>query len=249
MPTGPFARRPPKPIRPQALLALAAAACTLAGPAQGADSTRKALAVLAQAKAASGGAAWDRITGWRETGRHGQTTYATLLDFRRYGARFASTRDGRTTVRGYDGQIAWEMGPDGKVAASRDPARLAEARQSAYGSAFGFFFSDRFPARFEDLGVRTDGGSSFEVIRTTPEGAPPFELWIDRSTHRVARLVDRNGPQPVTGRFSDERRVGGVTVPFRIDLSDGDPGHAQTGQVESVVLEPVPRTAFEPPKD
>jgi hypothetical protein len=32
-----------------------------------------------------------------------------------------------------------------------------------------------------------------------------------------------------------------------MQIGDGDPAHAQKGQVESVVLGPVPRAAFDPP--
>lgn len=217
------------------------------GPAQAAGSSDRALAVLAAAKAAMGGPAWDRISGWRERGRHGEVAYETLLDFHRYGARFASTRNGATRVHGFNGTIVWDRGPDDKVAVSRAPAQLAEAEQSAYASTFAFFFPRRFPARFEDLGVRSDRGMTFDVVKVSPVGAAPIEVWVDHSTHLIARFVDRSGPKPVTALASDYRWVGGVREPFRIDVSDGDPARAQTVVVDSVVLEPVARSAFDPP--
>lgn len=234
-------------------LVRAAAAATLAavalssGPRGAAETADPARAVMAAAKAATGGAAWDRITGWHERGRHDGATYDTLLDFRRWAFRFATTRDGKTRVNGFDGSLVWRQGPDGKVTTKRDAASLADARLSAYGSTFAFLRPARFPARFQYLGVRTDGAASFDVVRVTPEGTTPMEVWVDRKTHLFARLVDRSGPKPVTARLSDFRPVGGIRQPFRLEISDGDPAHAQIGVVESVVLEPVARGAFDPP--
>jgi hypothetical protein len=216
-------------------------------PAKAAGTPNSATEVLAAAKAATGGAAWDRISGWHERGRHGEVAYETLLDFRGYGTRFSSTNGGATRVRGFNGAVAWERGPDGKVVVSRDAARLADARQSAYGSTFAFFFPQRFPAKFDYLGAHTQEGATFDVVKVTLIGATPMEIWIDRSTHLVARFVDRSGPKPVTAILSDYRSVGGIRQPFRIEVSDGDPAHSQTGEVESVVLEPVARREFDPP--
>jgi hypothetical protein len=226
-----------------ALLAVAQAS----GQTHAAGTSAKALAVLASAKAATGGTAWDRITGWHERGRHGGSAYDTLLDFRRYGARFANTRDGATHVRGFNGTVVWVLGPDGKVSTSRDPARLADMRQSAYFSTFAFFLPARFPAQFDYLGVQTDDGASFDVVKVSPLGAAPIAVWVERSTHVPARFVDRSPPKPMVGRLSDYRTVGGVREPFRIDLSDGDPAHSQTVEVDSVVLQPVGSGAFDPP--
>jgi hypothetical protein len=234
-------------VRQAWIAALLSAPLAVFGQAQAAGTSETTLTVLAEAKAATGGAAWDRISGWHERGRHGATTYETFLDFRRYGARFASTRGGSTRVHGFNGSVVWDLSPDGKVVMNRDPPHLAEARQSAYGSTFAFFFPRRFPARFEYLGAQADAAASFDVVRVTPRGSTPMEVWVDRSTHLIARFVDRTGPTPVTANLSDYRQVGDIRQPFRIDVGDGDPTHSEKGQVESVVLESVARNKFDPP--
>lgn len=231
----------------RAAAAIMAAVALSSGQGLAAGTADPAQAVLAAAKAATGGTAWDRITGWHERGHHDGASYDTLLDFRRWGYRFATTRDGKTRVNGFNGSVVWNQGPDGKVTTKRDAASLADARQSAYVSTFAFLRPDRFPARFEYLGVQADGAASFDVIRVTPQGVAPMEIWVDRKTHLFTRFIDRSRPRPVTARLSDFRQVGGIRQPFRLEISDGDPAHAQTGVVDSVVLEPVARSMFDPP--
>jgi hypothetical protein len=59
-------------------------------PAPLAAQPPSAASVLAAAKEASGGAAWDRIDGLAERGGHGGTASRTWLDFRRPGMRMES---------------------------------------------------------------------------------------------------------------------------------------------------------------
>ena len=218
------------------------------GQAEAAGTSAKAIAVLSAAKAATGGTDWDRVQGWHERGRHGDAAYETLLDFHSYRGRYATTRDGKTRVHGFNGRLVWDIGTDGKLTTSRDPAAVADARLTSYVSTFAFFRPSEFPARFEYLGVQTEQGASFDVVRVTPDGAKPIEVWVDRSTHLPARLVDRSGPAQDVARASDYRKVGGVRQPFRIDDSDGNPAHAQSVEVDSVVLEPLAPDAFDPPR-
>jgi hypothetical protein len=225
---------------------VAAVAMSVMG-ASAEDSSHRAIAILAAAKAASGGEVWDKITGWHERGTHGSVAYETLLDYRQYGALFRQTRDGKTSVRGYNGAVAWDMGPDGQVTISTDPKLLADARLSAYGSTTAYFFPDRFPARFEYLGQRAEGNAHYDRLRITPEGANSFEIWIDRSTHLVAKLVDRTGPKPVVATMSDYKDINGLKLPSGFSVSDGTAAHTEQAQVQSYELVPVARSDFDPP--
>ncbi|MHB8285893.1 MAG: hypothetical protein ACYDD1_14620 [Caulobacteraceae bacterium] len=207
-----------------------------------------ALAILATAKQASGGAAWDKITGWHEHGVHDDVAYETELNFHNYGTIFKNTRRGKTKTRGYNGRVAWDQGTDGRVTISSDPMRLAEARQSAYGSTYAWFFPQRFPASFKYLGAISRGTTSFDVIRIFPPGATPMEIWIDRTSHLVTKLIDRSGPTPVTASMSDFRNIGGLEINFNVTVEDGDPKHTQVAHVRDVSFTPATASKdFDPP--
>ena len=216
-------------------------------PTRPANAADPAIEMLARAKLAMGGTAWDHISGWHERGRHGDAVYDTFLDFRHWGSRFENIRARTMRIHGFNGVSVWDQDASGKITVSHDPARLADARQSAYGSIFGFFFPERFPARLRYLGAKTEDGVAFDLVDIVPENTIPMEVWIDRSTHYIARFVDRSGPKPVTAFLSDYRLLGGVLEPSKIEVSDGDPRHASIGRVESVTLEPVKRSVFDPP--
>lgn len=226
-------------------LAAAGLVAAVALPAAADSSADRAMAILASAKSASGGEAWDRITGWHERGTHGDVAYETFLDLQREGSLFRNTKDGKTSTRGFNGAVAWEQKPDGQVSQSTEPARLADARLSWYASASAFFFPERFPARFADLGKQTEGKTVYDRLRITPAGGNPFELWIDHSTHLVTRLVDRTGPKPLTASMSSYGEFDGLKLPTGFTVSDGT--HTQQAQIESYDLTPVPRSTFDPP--
>ena len=56
-----------------------------------------------------------------------------------------------------------------------------------------FFYPGRFDARGDYLGPRQSHGRAFEVITVTPWGGHPRDLWFDRRTHLLGRIVDRTG--------------------------------------------------------
>jgi hypothetical protein len=207
------------------------------------------VAILAEVKVALGGTAWDKVTGWHESGVHGATAYETLLDYQHFGSLFKQTRDNQTRLRGFNGTIAWDQGPDGKVVLSTEPSRLADARATAYASINGFLFPDRFPARFDYLRAKTEGKRRYDVLRITPEGANPFELWVDRATHLVARIVDRTGKRPVIATITGYEDADGLKLGSGFTVSDGIPAHAKTVHIGNYELVPVSRTAFDPPTE
>jgi hypothetical protein len=230
----------------QRLVLMATLAVALAGCAQAAPDT--AASVLAAAKAAAGGSAWDRLGGWDEVGVHGGANYETKLDPHSYGIVSTTIRNGASMSGGYNGVVAWSTDPDGKTETITDPAQIADARQTAYESIYAFFLSDRFPAKFSYLGEKRADGGDFDVLRAEPTGSKPVEIWLDRATHLVDRFVDTSGPVALTVRMSDFRIVDGVKAPFHQVMSAGDPASDQQLQVTSIKTAPIPRAAFDPPK-
>lgn len=215
-------------MRWTSVLAVASLVLALAGPSFAApDPTAQADAIFAQAKAATGGAAWDRLQGWHERGeirrQDGQVGYEAWIDMRTLSMVSSHTADGGTVIRGFDGRTTWVIDPAGGVRLDASPGQLAAARTGAYFSVYGFFFPNRFPAQRTYVGPQSMGGAVYDVIRVTPAGGYPLDIWIDRTNHRVGALVDPDKAHPTITLLTDYRPAGGVLTPFTVETSLGGP--------------------------
>ena len=229
---------------PRILIAVAALAVVSAAPA---PRTPDARAVLDAAKAATGGAAWDRLDGSYESGKHGDTEYRTWLDFRHYGMRSEGGPANAARVHAFDGNVSWDQRPDGAVKINQDPAALVEAITTAFSSNNGFFFPRRFPGTVRYLRTGTIDTRSFDVIEVKPEGGRAFELWFDRKTHLMGRIDDLHGTPAVTVDISDYRKVGPVLIGFHGVVRIPDGTVVEELNVGTVVLTKVDRSRFSPP--
>jgi hypothetical protein len=226
---------------------LAAALLTSVASAKPA-ATHDPAAILRVAKAAAGGAALDKLTGSYEQGEHGGNRYTTWLNFQRYGMRNENTRNGVTRTTGFNGKVFWQVGPDGAVTIKDDPASLREAITTAYVSNTGYFYPDRFPARLRYLGEEHAGGRVFDAIETEPQGGRPFQLWFDRKTHQLARVVDDGGDPATWVEATDLRKMGPGLVASRLVIHRMADGKVlDVGEVGSVEYRDVPASTFDPP--
>jgi hypothetical protein len=220
---------------------LVASAGPAAAPPQ---SDPKAAQILEQSKAASGGAAWDRLEGSYEEGVHNGRPYRTWMDFRAYGRRVEGQAGASRMAMGYDGSIAWRrIGDELKVL--NDQAALSEARISAFVSNNSFFFPERFAASTKYVRRARDGAREYDVVETKPEGARAVRLWFDGSTHLLARIEDFAGTPALTVTISDYRPVQGVLVAFKGEVTDASGKVIDRGTVNKVVHGPVSRQMFE----
>jgi hypothetical protein len=208
--------------------------------------TRPAERVLTQARAASGGEGWSMLRGWHETGHDGAAPYEAWFDPLRYGMRVETREAAGKRAHGYNGQGDWQILPDGTSLADDDPAGVAATRTEAFFGAAGYFHRARFDARGELAGVRNDHGRTFDAVLVKPWGGNARELWFDRRTHLLARMIDRSGARPVIQQFSDYRRIGPVTVAFQIAI-DGPNGIVQRRR-DAIVFAPSDRALFSLPR-
>ncbi len=220
-------------------------------PAYAQDGAGKASQLLAAAKQASGGATWDSLASWHESGQitmGGQTgSYSSSSDLHQLGLGATATVGGVTLAHGFDGKTPWATDPDG-VHKETDPAAAAAATEDAYVSAYGFFFPDRFPAQFDYAGARKADGADYEAVKVTPQGGTPFEVWIDSRTHLVSRFVEvGGGQQPEVAVMSDFVATGGITAPHTIRQGNGDPKEEVVLHVAEVDFPPADRSRFSPP--
>lgn len=183
-------------------------------------------AILAAAKQASGGARWDAIATLRQAGavrQGGQDgSFDELIDLKRV-RNVEHVAIGPTVVTGgWDGAAGWSAYGAGPTMPGTGKESIADGIGTAYRAAYAFFWPERFPATFDDAGRKSLDGREFDVVRVTPARAQPFEVWIDRRTHLIAREVDLGGAMPATQTFTDYRPVDGVLLPFSVRESNGD---------------------------
>jgi hypothetical protein len=221
------------------LLILAALSALAAPPAAAQGYSRAAQQVIDRAYAASGGSGWLMLRGWRETGREGAVAYERWIDPVRYGLREERRGAAGLELRGFNGQADWRVAADGTMTAVNDHATLAQDRSEAFFGANAFFFAGRFGARGDHLGRRSHGGRSFDVVRVTPWNGAPRELWFDRGSGLLGRILTP-GRRPQAVAVSDYRKVGPVRVAFRYTPESGGPPR----QIETLAFAPADRGVF-----
>ncbi|HEV2672955.1 MAG TPA: aspartyl protease family protein [Aliidongia sp.] len=195
--------------------ALAAATASMAAD----DPAIRADHLLAEAKAATGGAGWDRLKSLTERGSLAanglEGTYENLIDLRHVLSIQKFVLGPATGSQGWDGKAAWSTDPSGQVRIEEGGEALASAIEQSYRSAYAFFWPARWPATRLYVGERHTDGVTYDAVKVTPKGSEPFELWFERTSHRIAREVEITGAQPHTQILSDYREVGGVRLPFQ----------------------------------
>jgi hypothetical protein len=228
---------------------LTAAALAASGCAKPQNAGDEAARLLAQLKAASGGAALDVPAGFHEIGSVDldgvRGSYEVWADLHALRSVVQHTVGGRTRTSGFDGQKAWIVGPDGAVQIDTSPQGLASARLSTYLTIFGFFYPDRFPARFEYRGRREAEGASHDVVTVTPAGSVPADLWLDARTHRLQRVSGSDGTTTFEGVVKRYEVVDGIWIPFALSQTEGERHIAQ--DLTSVTFGRIPPERFAPP--
>ena len=205
--------------------------------------------LMALLKVASGGAALDAPAGFHEAGialRDGMpVTYETWGDLHALRTRSEMTIGGTTRTSGFDGKVAWAMGPDGKAAIDTSEEGLAGARLSAYLTVGGYFYPDRFPARFDHAGTRSSNGKIYDVVTATPVGAPSVDFWLDPDTHLLQRISGMDGATPFEGDVGRYETIDGAMIGFELHQKQGE--HRMDMTLMHYVFEAVPFERFAPP--
>jgi len=216
------------------VLVLTAASCS-----SSAEPDHKGADIIAAAKTATGGSAWDAIYIWHEAGHvissSGESSqYEHWADLPSLKTLNASVQGSELHYMIFDGQAAYES--TNRNFEPRSALDLKIIRGGAYLACFGFFFPNRFPASFRFDETRTDHGVGYDVVTVSPTGLDSIDVWVDQKTHRIFRLVHSGGQFHTD--LSDYRTVGAVTVPF---LSIDEEA---TIQSDSVAFEPAGSTSF-----
>jgi membrane-associated protease RseP (regulator of RpoE activity) len=213
----------------------------------------KAEQILAASKAAIGGAAWDQIKTWHETGKVTQgglegsyESWSDLADVRTAGVYKIGPAKGS---QGWNGKQAWSTDSSDQVRIETSHASIAAAIKDAYQAAHAFYFADRYPADVKYSGVKDNDGKPCDVVVLQPKDSDPFEAWFEQSSHYLVKTVDLTGEQPQTTFFSDFRSLNGLTIPFKARVSIGDPKYDTIVESEQIELNSeIAASRFDPPK-
>jgi hypothetical protein len=210
------------------LVVFAATAATAAEPAD----------ILARAKAASGGTRWDAVHSFRTKvtltigGLSG--TAESLIDVRR--GRFVERFElgPMKGTQGFDGTTAWSQDSSGQVRTEQGEDERLEVVNKAYRRALAFWYPEHWPAQIQGLGEREDGGRQFHVLRITPRGGRPFELWIDAATYLLDRTVEQAALETRTTILFDYRAAGDLKVAYGARSTNGEKRYDQLARMQSV---------------
>jgi hypothetical protein len=224
-----------------------AAAAQLGGPPP-----PDARSVLAAAKEASGGAAWDALRS-----QHSKVAIRAG-DVAGAAERWSEILTGRSLIAytigpiagaaGFDGTTAWSQDASGQSSVEASDAARELAVNAAYRDRLAFWYPERAPARIAYKERASADGADFDVVRVTPEGGRPFELWINADTKLIERLVEREAQETRTETYMDVREVSGVKIPFRVRASRSDARRDELIVVESMAFnEPLTGVSFAKP--
>lgn len=206
------------------------------------DQVAKCGDVLAAAKDAAGGKAWDRVTMIRQVGslRAGgiKGTFESYEDVRT-GRYYSEYHLGPLTgVEGFDGKVSWSQEQDGSVNVSESQSARESSANDAFRRARAFWYHQRWPAEVRAQDAQQQGSRRFRVLRFHPEGGRPFDMWIDAATSLVDRTVEPGATLTTTTFFSDYRKVGGILLPHVVRISTGEKKYDQVFRTQRVEINP-----------
>jgi hypothetical protein len=209
--------------------------------------------ILAQAKTAAGGQAWDSVRTSHarvqvETGglKGVAESWDDLLSGRGY-SRFSIGP--MTGADGWDGKAGWTQDSSGQSKKLEGGDEVEGAIDEVYRRCLAYWYPDRWPAVIEDAGSRQEGNRRFQVLRITPRGGRPFDLWLASDTSLIDRTVEKAAMETRTLFFSNYRVVDGKKVPFAIRSTNGETRYDQSITVDSIEFNlPLDEERFKMPE-
>jgi hypothetical protein len=213
----------------------------LCAPLHATERDDRSQQLIRAAKEAMGGAAWDKVVTWHETGgiaagglEGSYESWTDLGTLHNSGSFILGPVSGS---QGWDGRQAWTTDNTKEVRIETSGEAAAQAIQDAYRGGYGFFFPQRFASVLEYAGTHQSDGVTYDAVKITPQGAEAFEVWFDPRTHLIAREIQLTGTQPHTFILSNFARVEGILAPRKtIDRVGGDPKYDTTTTVVSIRL-------------
>jgi predicted aspartyl protease len=188
-------------------------------------------------RAAVGGDAWRKIAAIHISGKliagDAPGSFTEIID-RRNGRSLLVTDTGSLhDESGFDGAI-WDK-QNGIVTLADLPSLVADAETQAFVNRDGWW-TGADVAEMKMLAAQTEAGSSVDGVAVTPAKGSPIDVWFDRTTHLIVRLVAHTDDGELTTVYSDWRQIDGVRLPFRQVQTDSS-GAVTTLELSSATVE------------
>lgn len=229
-------------VRTAFAAAVAAAIAALPSLAPAAPLPNDAARVIAQSRAALGGAALSHV---KLLELHSKVSIGgiagTGVSWQEIGAaRYAESYDLPPLAGGdgYDGSVAWSRDGSGLVWVDGGETGRAQTIAQAFANGYALWQPSRGGATVVSKGVQSAGGRSYDVLSILPpHAAAPFELWFDRSTHLPSRFTQTIGPDTTVTSLSQFHPVDGLMVPYASHTESSD-GNSSDATVVQAVADP-----------
>jgi hypothetical protein len=212
-----------------------------------ADTAAAARTLLAQAKQATGGAAWDTVTSMRrsytdvlDNGDTDKGLEVTDVENGRYAATI-ETATGLPLRFGWDGQRYWESQYGISTYSATSQA------DTAFIKCLGQWYARCGASTLTVEGERQHGGATYSVVRAVSLAHNPVEYWINRATRRIERIGYGAGLR-TTVDYGDFRPVGAIYVPFE-ERTTSPEGKLVTRLTRVELNVDMPALAFSKPVD
>ena len=137
-------------------------------------------------------------------------------------------------AQGFDGETVWLQDSSRQARKEEGGDERAGAANDAYRRCLAYFFPERWPATIETAGEKDEGGRKFRIIRMSPKGGRPFDVWVDAATHLIDRAVEKAALETRTTFLSDYRLVDGLRLPFAARSTNGETKYDQVVTVQSI---------------
>jgi hypothetical protein len=190
-------------------------------------------AAISSVKQAMGGARWDDVRTLHAQGRveigELQGDFEAWLDLRRLCSysdlRFSHPAIGDVrSTSGWNGSVSWSADQTGDVCVAGSLGARHAAASNAYLEAFAYLLNNTPPVSVKVKADATVNRRRFHVLLITPPEASPFELWTDKATSRIARIVPLTGVDRDVMSYGDFRLLDGLVLPFHVQEREAHSG-------------------------
>ncbi len=197
--------------------------------------------LLAQSRAALGGAALDRV---KLLELQSKTTAfglpGTNVQWMQIGGIRFAEHDANPPIDqsdGYDGKEAWNRDTSGMVWVDGSTLGRSLEITNAFVADYALWSTGRGGATVAWGGTKTVAGRAYDTLEiTAPRSSVPFTLYLDRATHLPARLVQSAGPNVTSTFYSNYRPVDGLMVAYAVHSDSA--GNATDTTVVRAVANP-----------